>query len=304
MDVIWSPQRSLWDKALSTVPHAVQQSWAYGEAMVAMGGAVLRAQVKYERNTVALAQFTVRRFGGVVSTALCSLGPIWTQELNPIEKNAIFRGLRESLPLPRPRALLFTPGDWDYLRAMYKPMKRVMTGYSTVWMDLTPSLEDIRASAHQKWRNRLVKAEKSPLIVEPNGLKPAQYQWLLDHEKAQRKAKKYKATDAQLLIAFQKSAGKDSLLCLKASLEGQLVGGMMFMIHGSCATYHVGWTHEDGRRLSAHNLILWHAIEALKARGVTALDLGGVETYKAPGLARFKLGTGGEVITYPGTYLF
>jgi hypothetical protein len=36
---------------------------------------------------------------------------------------------------------------------------------------------------------------------------------------------------------------------------------------------------------------------------VRRLDLGGVDTARGAGLARFKIATGGEVITLAGTYL-
>jgi len=36
---------------------------------------------------------------------------------------------------------------------------------------------------------------------------------------------------------------------------------------------------------------------------VRTLDLGGVDTARGAGLARFKLGTGGAVVTLAGSYL-
>jgi lipid II:glycine glycyltransferase (peptidoglycan interpeptide bridge formation enzyme) len=41
----------------------------------------------------------------------------------------------------------------------------------------------------------------------------------------------------------------------------------------------------------------------LQQRGVRLLDLGGVNTQRSAGIARFKLGTGGRVLTLAGTYL-
>ena len=44
-----------------------------------------------------------------------------------------------------------------------------------------------------------------------------------------------------------------------------------------------------------HRLLLLRAAEALGAEGVRWLDLGSVDSERAPGLARFKLGTGAEL---------
>jgi lipid II:glycine glycyltransferase (peptidoglycan interpeptide bridge formation enzyme) len=77
---------------------------------------------------------------------------------------------------------------------------------------------------------------------------------------------------------------------------------MLFLIHGESATYQVGWTNDAGRDQHAHNLILWHGIQELQARGVRMLDLGGVNTIRSAGIARFKMSTGGNVVTYAGSY--
>jgi lipid II:glycine glycyltransferase (peptidoglycan interpeptide bridge formation enzyme) len=77
---------------------------------------------------------------------------------------------------------------------------------------------------------------------------------------------------------------------------------MLFLIHGQVASYHMGWASEEGRTLNAHNALLWKAMAYLKAEGVSRLDLGGVNTHDLPGISRFKLGAGGQVVTLAGTY--
>ena len=44
-------------------------------------------------------------------------------------------------------------------------------------------------------------------------------------------------------------------------------------------------------------------MQALPRMQVRWLDMGGLATDRAPGIARFKLGTGGQVCTLPGTFL-
>jgi lipid II:glycine glycyltransferase (peptidoglycan interpeptide bridge formation enzyme) len=78
---------------------------------------------------------------------------------------------------------------------------------------------------------------------------------------------------------------------------------MLFLVHGSTATYHVGWTGDAGRCASAHNLLLWRAMEALQRRGVRRIDLGLLDTVNTPGLARFKLGAGRVPHRLGGTWL-
>ena len=93
-----------------------------------------------------------------------------------------------------------------------------------------------------------------------------------------------------------------TILTLRADASRDLVAAMMFLIHGEAAIYHVGWTSEKGRDLHAHNLILWKGMEELRSRGIRRLDLGGINTIRSAGIARFKMSTGGQVLTLAGTY--
>ena len=69
------------------------------------------------------------------------------------------------------------------------------------------------------------------------------------------------------------------------------------------ATYYIAWSGEKARAVHANNLLLWQAILGLKAEGVEWLDLGGIDGLTMPGVARFKLGLGGEMYTLAGTFL-
>lgn len=301
MDIELDIDRKTWDAALADHPAALQQDWCYGAAVEALGGRTIRALVMDSGERAALAQFTQRRIGGVVQMALCTRGPVWLRDLEPATKQAVHRALKQGLGLGRPRAVMFTPDESDPQAC--RGMTRVMTGYSTVMLDLDQDLASLRKQQNGKWRNRLVAAEKSDLVVEPVGSKPAQYRWLLETEEGQRSARGYRATPAQLVPAFV-DAKKDrkSLLILRADLDRERVAAMMFLIHGRSATYHMGWSSEVGRKLGAHNLIFWNALPELQARGVSRLDLGGVNTGSGAGIARFKIGTGGDVITCSGTW--
>jgi len=48
---------------------------------------------------------------------------------------------------------------------------------------------------------------------------------------------------------------------------------------------------------------LYKGLEALKERGIRLLDMGGINTGRSAGIARFKISTGAKVLTLAGTYL-
>ena len=307
-NITWDvAKRSAWDKAHHQAGGAYQQDWAYGEVMTRAGARVLRAQIKGPAGrTIGLAQIIARPVAMFGRFALCTYGPVWTEDLDQSEKSAAIRSLKRALPMGWPSLLLVTP---DGPKAP-EGLKRVMTGDATVRINLCQEPEILRKALDGKWRNALVKAEKSDLSFTSAGQKSGQYQWLLDKELIQRAAKGYRGLAPQLTTAWQeeklsaKTADKKAGLAIfRADLGKEPAAAMLFLTHGKQATYHIGWSSDEGRKLGAHNLILWNAMLELRWRGVECLDLGGVNTQSGAGIARFKLGTGGDVLVRAGSFV-
>ena len=179
----------------------------------------------------------------------------------------------------------------------------MITGYSTGWVGIAEPLEAIRRRLHGKWRNQLVRAEAADLAVavEPPG---DGLTWLLAGNEAHRRRIGYRGPGTAFLSRLAGAAARGGdLFCLLARNEGAPVAGVMVVRHGAAATYEVGYADPRGRTLKATYGLLWRAIELLRAAGVRALDLGGLDTDRAPGVAGFKLGLAPEIVTLPGTFL-
>lgn len=299
--------------------------------MQSFGAGCLRCVVMEGGEPRALAQLLVRRWAGVVSAALCTRGPVWlgmpADRSSPAYNAEValrreaHRLIRKSLPLRGLRLVLFSPDFRDERDAGVDHLHRVMTGYATVMLALDDEAEKLRERLPRNWHNRLVAAERSAMRVERIGSKPAQYQWLLDRDQVQQRLRGYRALPEAFVPAYQGAChvsstggypskrgnvagtGSDGVFSLRADLDRTPVAAMMFLRHGDAATYHVGWSDEKQRLPGVHNLLLWHAITGLRAAGVRRLDLGGVNTARSAGVARFKIGTGGEVVVLAGTYL-
>jgi hypothetical protein len=301
--------RADWDAAHATGLGSYQQDWAYGVALKATspGVEVLRAAVRRsDGSLLALAQITARSFALLGRFAVCTHGPVWGSDVSADDKRGAYRLMKKALPQGWPRLLVFTPDEAE----APKGLRRVMTGDATVLIDLTRDEAALRAGMESSWRNKLSKAERSDLQVQKAGLKPAQYRWLLEAEQKQRQKRGYRAMPLEMTERWQdakaEGAGGDKgagIAVFRADLKRDAAAGMLFLIHGKRATYHVGWTSEEGRTNAAHNLILWTAMKDLKARGVTALDLGGVNTQSGAGIARFKLEAGGKVLLRAGAFV-
>ena len=307
MELIWNAEHAaLWQSAHAAHLGSLQQSWAYGQALRQLGVEIHRALVMDGDRLLGLAQFQCRRLAGYIGLASCSRGPVWTPQTTAAERNQALAMLKKQIPTKPWRATVFSPEQ--ALQALdpqeVRSLSRVMTGYTTVGLDLTQTPERLRAELEGKWRNRVVRAEGLQALqvhVRPS-LK--EVQWLLERENLQRQSRGFHALPTAFVQAYiDAHARRDDAFVVATAQQGrQTLGAMLFLRHGLGATYHIGWADEEGRRLNIHNLLLWQSMLALRAQGVLRLDLGGVNTRALPGISRFKLGTGGEVMTLAGTY--
>ncbi len=158
------------------------------------------------------------------------------------------------------------------------------------------------AQAHGKWRNAWRKSQKANLVLHRARFDVATHAWLLIKERTQQRRKKYRALPHEIIHAYAASAPKNAIV-FTAGRGEDCVAAMLFLRHGQVATYHLGWSDQVGRDTNAHYALMKSAAEYFRRKGVTRLDLGTVDTENAPGLARFKIGSGAQVRHLGGTWL-
>lgn len=160
---------------------------------------------------------------------------------------------------------------------------------------------DLRTGLHGKWRNGLRRAEKAALRLRIALWDGSDHPLFLASDAQAQKAR-FRALPRGLLAAFAKAAPADALM-VEAFDKGHLCGACLVLRHGSSATFQRAWSNANGRQKEAARFILFGAACHLQKRGVRLFDLGNVETDTAPGLARFKLGTGAQPRALGGTWL-
>lgn len=283
----------------------LEQCWAYGVAIAAAPRWQTRRLVMSVADApVAVSQVFQRPIGGLATLVRVMRGPLAVND-NPVGPKVV-AGVREHFAKRRRQALLWLPelaagADAEALMRGCG-LRQMVTGYSTVWLDLTPDAEALRQRLKGSWRNQLKKAEASGLNVVVSHGGPALVDLLGRYDQLQRAAK-FAAHKQDFYLAFANAAAARDVMVLTAMSGGEPVAGVLVLGHGQAATYTAGWTSDAGRTVNAHNLLLWRAVTTLREDGRRWFDLGGVETSRNPGIARFKLGMGGEVTTLAGTYL-
>ncbi|MFT7594516.1 MAG: hypothetical protein ACI8R4_001837 [Paracoccaceae bacterium] len=174
-------------------------------------------------------------------------------------------------------------------------------------IDLRPPIALRRAALHQKWRNRLTRAEAAlqanTLRITRQNMPIDPAHWLLQADANQQHARGYRAWPPALTLAYARENPGQAKLFTAFQARAP-IAAMLFLRHGGAASYHIGHTTPAGRALSAHTLLLWHAAGWLAAKGHDRLDLGLINTEDAAGLARFKLGAGAQARALGGTWLW
>jgi len=309
--VIDEPDQNRWNEFHHAGHGAWEQTWAYGEAMRSLGTVVRRVRVTSADNeTIAIAQILHRNLLGYLGFASCSRGPIWSpraQGDTALRQECLIE-IRKAVRNRLLYVTAFTPEFDDRSTgagAEYAGFRRVMTGLSTVVLDLTRSPADIRAAMETRWRNRLSHAERHWRGDLNVGSSLSGLRNLLRLEEQQRSARKFSGLPVSLVEKYVEAAGTThpAFVMARANQKNDLQAAMLFMLHADRATYHIGWANEAARKSNLHNLLLWSSLPALRERGITELDLGVINTRSLPGISRFKLGTGGRTITLPGTYI-
>ena len=169
-------------------------------------------------------------------------------------------------------------------------------------LDLAKTRAERKSDLQQKWRNRLHRSQSNGLRVSRQNMPLDATHWLFAADQAQQLQRRYRSWPIALTLAYaRENKGQAKLFQAFDGKDG--VAAILILRHGRAATYHIAHATPAGKALSAHNLLLWEASEWLAAKGCQQLDLGLINTEEAPGLARFKLGTGAHLAQLGGTWL-
>jgi len=258
------------------------------------------------------AGYVILREAGIMRNLLHGVlidrAPVWLEGYGAPEHFAGFvRALAAEFPsrFGRKRRLIPEVEDAPAMRSILEDngFKRLSApGYQTIWLDLTQDQDVLRANLRKNWRGSLRKAEKAPLVIDWDE-SGAHLPEVLAHYAGDKRRRGYGGADPALLGDMALNfAAKGDLLIGRALVDNALVGAVILLSHGASATYQTGWSSAEGRTYCATHRLLWEALAKLQTKGITSLDLGGVNDKDAAGVKAFKSGMGGRIIQLAGHY--
>lgn len=298
-----------WRRLVDSVAAAtLPQSWAYARAMFLAERQIGHfGVIRSAAEDVGCVLVLERRALGLFSRVSIHRGPLWLRPVTEAVRRATLQSLRRRWPRRPWRRVSFIPempaGAQSHLLLEEAGFRRAGDGYRSIVVDLARAEPERRARMRPSARQRLRQAEQAGLEIEVDRQGKATLPWLLQRYDIEKRLKGYRGPSLPLALHLMKAARKNNEgLVLLARHGEERIAGILVIRHGDTATYQIGWTGAEGRRLQATYLLLWRAMEILAAEGVRRLDLGGINPVTAAGVTEFKRGLGGEEYELVGTY--
>lgn len=309
-EIVWDQLTvAEWRRLVDSVSAAtLPQSWAYARAMFLAERQIGHfGVIRSAGEDVGCVLVLERRALGLFSRVSIHRGPLWLRPVSENVRRATLQVLRRRWPRRPWRRMSFIPempaGAASHLILGEAGFHRVGDGYRSIIVDLALPEPERRMRLRQTTRQSLRRAEQAGLEVEVDRHGRKALPWLLQRYDIEKRLKGFRGPSLPLALHLMKTARKrNEGLVLIAHKGEERLAGILVVRHGDTATYLIGWTGAEGRRLQATHLLLWRAMEILSAEGARRLDLGGINPEAAAGVTLFKRGFGGEEYELIGTY--
>ncbi|MCX6798235.1 MAG: peptidoglycan bridge formation glycyltransferase FemA/FemB family protein [Candidatus Falkowbacteria bacterium] len=295
------------------------QSWLWGELLVTEGRKITR--LAYRSGPELLGVLTVEENVSYLGKYYYApKGPILKLDTGEASNFNSFNFIKEFEELSRPKKIIFLrfepsvdflnglnlnnlPFESDSLKLKSKlGIKLIKTKdiqpAKTLWLNLDKPSEQILAGMHPKTRYNIRLAEKKGVIVRAGGIADWPAFWELMATTAGRdRFRLHSPAHYKKFLNYP-----DFIKLFVAEYQGQIIAVGLFSYFANTVTYLHGASANSERNLMAPYLLQWEVIKRAQADGYKYYDFYGIDEKKWPGVTRFKLGFGGEVAAYPGTY--
>ncbi|MFH0840828.1 MAG: peptidoglycan bridge formation glycyltransferase FemA/FemB family protein [bacterium] len=271
------------------------QGWQWANLQEQLGYEVLKLGIEAGGELIATA-FVIKKNIFGFKYFYCPKGPILKKDDQSVW-NFFFSEIKKLAEKENVIFLRFEPSN-KVVSKDYKIKKTIdIQPKSTLVLDLLKSEEALLAGMKQKCRYNLRLAEKKGVeIIESND---ADLFWEIMNETKERDGFRLHSKEHySKLLNYDQSFIKLFI----AYYQDEPIACILVNFFNNTATYLHGGSKNEHRNVMAPYLLQWHAITFAKELGYKNYDFYGIDEKKWPGVTRFKLGFGGQIINYPGTF--
>ncbi len=287
----------------SQVQSQFLQSWQWGEFQKEVSGKIWRIGViEDDGRLLASAKLVKKQLPMGRSYFYCGRGPVIGDiKRSAVIMNELFKTIKDLATDEGAMFLRFEPvNEFKISDFNFSISKTIDVQPSqTIVLDLTKSEDEILKSMHQKTRYNIRLAEKKGVKIVEAGADRFEEFWQLlvstgDRDDFNLHGRSY----YQAMLKMENSFVK----LLFAEYKGKLLAGNLVVFFGDTVTYIHGGSSNKNREVMAPYALQWQTIKLAKKAGFKYYDFHGIDENKWPGVTRFKIGFGGQIIKYPGTF--
>lgn len=292
----------------------IYQTWSYGA--VRWGDEKLSHLVlKKGDEVVGLSQAVIESVSFIrTGIAYVPWGPLWRLKGKGTSKENLRQlamALKREYAERRGLLVRITPheiaGEPDEIKCVLsrEGFKWRGSSYRTFLLDLTPSLDILRKSFDQKWRNQLNRAEKNGLKVSEGYDERLYEKFTLLYREMMARKQFFSLVDIKEFQAVQQDlCDPYKMRVFICEAAGEPVSAAIGSAIGDTGIYLLGASNENGLKAKGSYLLQWRMIQWLKNCGCHFYDLGGIDPEENPGVHHFKAGLGGKDVIHIGQFEF
>lgn len=279
------------------------QDWSWGEFQKKLGREVLRfAVIEKDPDQYLLTAQIIRNVALKKEYFFVPYGPIVSNHKDFDSLSSFFFGqLKAEYP-----SLLFIRIEPQFEISSKSLVKTTdINPHKTLILDLQKDLEQIKTEMHSKTRYNIKVAQKHDVQVEIKYIFGPEETEIF-RSTAKRAAIRFQNAKyfADLLTYFSDGNSIKTQLYV-ANYRGEVLAVNLMLYYNRRAIYLFGGSSSFNRNVMAPYALHWQAVSDAKSLGYQTYDFWGVEEDpKHPwyGFSKFKLGFGGSIQRYGGTY--
>ncbi len=172
----------------------------------------------------------------------------------------------------------------------------------TIVLSLVQDDDELLKKMHHKTRYNIKVARRDGVVVRTSDdIEP--FLELLSKTSARDKFFPHSSSYYRSMFSFFQKTEELQINIFYAYLDDRPVAAAMIGLYGKRGFYLHGASDHECRSSMAPFALHWEVISWLKVHDYDHYDFWGIDHQRYPGVTRFKLGWGGNVIEYPGAFV-
>ena len=307
-----------WHALLSQFEDAnIYQTWPYA-AVISGERNMSHVVVRKNGEVVAIAQARMAKLPSVpVGIAYMRWAPLWRRRGQPADSENFrqaLRAIRREYVLTRHLVLRIFPqvidhGDSRFSEILSEEGFSLNAGEPrarTIFMALTPTLDELRTGMNAHWKRELKVGEKNKLNVVEGSSDEIFADFVAMYKEMVSRKKFVEPNDIHQFREIQRRLPEGMKMhVMLAKSGGEVQAGLICSAIGDTAVYLFGATSNGGMKSRGSYLLHWKLLGELKERGTATYNLNGINPVKNPGTYKFKndlAGLHGTDVFYAGRF--